>query len=463
MRRIAPAALALALAVSSCTGEPPARSRPSPGEPSSQTPSPPAATSPSPDDDPDPIVLDVVADLPLLAEPNDQSYLEGMELAVEEVNAAGGVGGRALALELHDEGGVPARATQEMAALLSEGATTILYAGAGTAIPPLRQQFAGTGTPVVLLGGDLYTSRGLFPQVFQTTVPWVWQANVLARYLVTDRKAENVVFVGVGPEADLASASLTSALEYWGGRLVDSFVVSEVLPLEAVHDVAAVDWVVAFGAAFEVLEIQRQAPAALGAGAATGFSAPSSLLIPDAAHTGPPAGAAACYTYTWAGWAEPIPRVRGFIERFEDMFGRRPAGLEQEGFDAVRIVAEGLRATGGRGGDELVRAIENLPERTFSSFPIDFGPDDHLFMPRSELGLFAVPGPKETLDPWQTRERDRWLWRPIMRTFTYNGERTSVLEGDRRVFFPGWRKSLPAPTYTESRYGIVTGHSDPLH
>lgn len=368
-----------------------------------------------------------------------------------------------LTLKLHDSTGFPGRATQEMAQLLSTKATAILYAGAGTAISPLRQQFVGTGTPVVLLEGDLYTSRGLFSQVFQTTVPWVWQANVIARYVVTDRKAQDVVFVGLGPEAQAASASLVSALEYWGGSLAESFVVSKVLPLDAVHQVVAVDWVVAFGSAADVLEIQRQAPAALDAGAAPGFSAPSSLLIHDAAFAGPQVGTSAVYPYTWAGWAEAIPRVRSFIERFESRFGRRPAGLEQEGFDAVRILAEGLRATGGRGGDELVRAIEDLPERTFSSFPIDFGPDDHLFLPRSELGLFAVPGPRETLDPWQARVTDRWLWRPIMRTFTYNGERTSVLERDRRVFFPAWRNDLPAPTYAESRYGIVAGHSDPLH
>jgi hypothetical protein len=138
-------------------------------------------------------------------------------------------------------------------------------------------------------------------------------------------------------------------------------------------------------------------------------------------------------------------------------------GLDPEGFDAVRVMVEALRANGGRGGDALVQALEDMEERTFSSFPVDFGPDDHLFLPRAEVGLFAIPGPSRRLDPWQSRDDGRRLWRPVMRTFTYNGQRTNILDRDRAIFFPFWEEDQPAPDYWRSRYGIVTNTEDPLH
>jgi hypothetical protein len=51
-----------------------------------------------------------------------------------------------------------------------------------------------------------------------------------------------------------------------------------------------------------------------------------------------------------------------------------------------------------------------------------------------------------------------------MRTFTYDGQRTSVLDVDRTVFFPWWTKYLPGPHYWRSIYGIATRpKDDPLH
>jgi hypothetical protein len=169
----------------------------------------------------------------------------------------------------------------------------------------------------------------------------------------------------------------------------------------------------------------------------------------------------ACYTYTWAGWADPIPRVARFDQAILAATGHRASGLEQEGYDAIRALAEGLRRTHGVGGAALTMALEGIHARTYSSFPVDLGPDDHLFLPRDELGLFAVPGAGERLDPWQRRPGN--AWRPIMRTFTYDGRRDNILDMDRRVFFPFWHPKEPGPYFWQSRYGIVTKLNDPLH
>jgi len=51
-----------------------------------------------------------------------------------------------------------------------------------------------------------------------------------------------------------------------------------------------------------------------------------------------------------------------------------------------------------------------------------------------------------------------------MRTFTYDGRRTSVLDSDRTAFFPFWNKYQPGPNYWRSIYGITSKPKrDPLH
>ena len=126
------------------------------------------------------------------------------------------------------------------------------------------------------------------------------------------------------------------------------------------------------------------------------------------------------------------------------------------------MLAEALTGMGGAGGLKLTGALEARRDRVLSGFPIELGPDDHVFLPRDELGLFAVAGPRERVDPWQ--EPGSQPWRAIMRTFTYDGKRTSVLDRDRRVFFPFWRKDRPGPEFYRSRYGIRSlASKDRLH
>jgi hypothetical protein len=146
--------------------------------------------------------------------------------------------------------------------------------------------------------------------------------------------------------------------------------------------------------------------------------------------------------------------VGTFTTNFQTSLGHPPTGFEQEGYDAVRTLALALARTNGKGGPALVGALEGVKDRAFSSFPVDLGPDDHTFLPRDELGLFAVAGPNERLDPWQQPETV--VWRALMRAFTHDGKRTDILDRDRRVFFPFWRKDRPGPEYWRSRYGITT-------
>jgi branched-chain amino acid transport system substrate-binding protein len=406
----------------------------------------------------DVIPLDVVAATAGSTGAGDQTYLDGIRLAVDEINAGGGVDGQPLELTVHDDGASPEKARRLIETLLANSSPALLYVGESHALSPLRARIQRCQKTVFLLEGDLYTRRGLFRQAFQTTIPWEWQAHAIARYLVRDRRAGSIGFLGSGREAGQAEAATQRALNYWGGRLAwgEKIGAGEEPPEDALARASKSDAVIVFG---PPSDSDRLARAIAEIPSPPRIVGGSSLL---AAGSGLPPGTAASDLYTWAGWAEPIRRIHLFRMRFRAALGHDPSGMEQEGYDAVRLLAEALTRTRGTGGRRLIAALEQVKGRILSGFPIELGPDDHVTTPRDEIGLFAVAGPTERVDPWQ--EPGSEPWRAIMRTFTYDGSRTSVLDLDRRVFFPFWRKNQPGPKFFRSRYGIRSlATKDPLH
>ncbi|HZA27909.1 MAG TPA: ABC transporter substrate-binding protein [Actinomycetota bacterium] len=388
----------------------------------------------------------------------DATYLDGMRLAEAEVNGAGVGGERPLRLEAVDDRGDTALGGTLLEAALEDRPVATFVIGPGSVVSPRRSLIEEVGSPLLLLSGDLYTSRELFRQTFQTGVPWRWQAAVIMRYLTVDRRHTRVLAV---TEAGPQERSVREAIE--ASSLEEGTNLSTTLTLVPGGELAAIlrhaaeaEAVAFFGSAAETARLSE----ALGAlPDRPQLAASSEALSPDFSAAAP--GTVATYPYTWAGWADPIPRVGEFRARFEEALGRQPAGFEQEGYDAVRLVADGLARSGGEGGDALVRALQGFRERVYSSLPVRFGPDDRTAIDDGQLGLFAVPAPDEAPEPWFT-EAPRW--RPLMRTFTFDGEKTNVLDRDKRVFFPRWRKPRPSPKYWRSRYGITSRpRQDSLH
>lgn len=390
------AAIALALLTACTSTQPEPTAGPTAGPSASQSPSPSTG------------VLPVIA-------VEGAPALDGIRLAAELVG---------ITLEVIDPGGDPAGTLRRVLGL---DPPAVLVVDQAAEITAARPEIETARVPVVLVGGDLYSDRALFRYAFQVSTPLSWQARVLAHYLGSDRGDQRIVVSASDrpiTEAALAEESLS-----------------------AVEDLADAEAVLDLTPAPPPSGGPQNVQLALGAGA-LGFSAAL------------PTGTVACAPYTWAGWAEPIPRVARFRDRFSAMFGREPGLAEQEGYEAVRAVAEALELADGRGGDALVREMESFRDETFSSTPIRLGPDDHVFAEQSHLGLFAVEAPDvrapgEDLDPVP--------WRPLMRAFTTNGKRVNLADRDVRVFFPNWGPRRPRPNYWRSEYGIVTRPDDPLH
>lgn len=452
------AAFLLSLVFAACTAADPGPSA------TSTTPSPPGEASA------EPLVLPVVATLTGERAAEDATFLDGIRLGTRAVNRLGGFRGRRLEVAIHDDEGKERTATRLLLDAVGDGVPVVVVVGPEGSVIRARPEIQAAGTPVILLGGDLYSEREMFRQTFQTSIPLRWQATVVARYLVQDREYDRVSLVeeiardvGIGEEErSPASEALGLAMVEEGRSLGQE---AGLRPGASAKKVAEdLDYLRTFDAAAYFGE-----PGLGGrvAGAIRRMDDPPQLatsshgLLEAVASGGRlPPGTVAPYPYTWAGWAEPLRRVATFRDLSRRVLGHPPRGFEQEGYDAVRLLADALRASDGHGGDPLIRALEAFDEELYSSLPIGLGPDDHLFYSDRQLGLFAVAGPGEDAEPWAPG----WApWRPLMRTFTVNGERTTIIDRDKDVFFPGWRPKEPAPDFWTSRYGIVTRRGDPLH
>jgi hypothetical protein len=360
-----------------------------------------------------------------------------MEVAVRQVNGAGGVAGTPIRLR-------PAAGLGALTAPNAPPAAVVV--GRGDLVVRSRPEVASAGAPVMVLGDDLYSSRRLFRQAFQASVPELWQARVLARLLVRDLRLPSVTLISGERET---TAAYRAAMAEEGEALR---VVKAGAPRPTARRVAGVDAVILPGPADDIDALARTIvrlndPPLLGLGS-EGLSVGARL----------PAGTVAPYHYAWSGWAEPIRRVARFRDRFERIHGVLPEALQQEGYDAVRVLAEALRRTDGRGGDALITELEAVREATYSSLPLRLGPDDHVLLPEGQLGAFAVAGPG-TEAPGEALAPNRW--RPVMRTFTYNGERATIVRRDLRTFFPRWSYPAPTPEYQRSEYGITSPAGTP--
>ena len=419
MRRLA----AVLLLLLSCNGEPPA----GPGSPDTPDASPSVEPQPPPG-----ATIRLVADDD---DPAHASYLEGVRFAADEVNASG-----SLSLQILRAPSVQAAVGLKPAAILAVGDPA--------AVTEARPGIEAARVPVILMGGDLYSTRELFRYAFQTSIPYSWQARVMASYFIEDR-GHDVTKLLTTPSTSAATESFHAAWAEEGGAL-------------DVADVGeSLDSLVFVGSARDAGELNSGTLADQDTPPQLGLSS-EALDVSFASGQLPTPGTVTCYSYTWSGWADMIPRVHDFRERFAEAMGHYPASFEQEGYDAVKAVSDALIRTGGEGGDRLVQELETFRDETYSSVPVRLGPDDHVFAEQSHLGLFAVEEPVDAALP-PPEASSLIPWRPILRTFTTDGEKMNFLDRDKKIFFPFWQPKRPTPKYWRAEYGIISRPSDPLH
>jgi len=325
--------------------------------------------------------------LPAFLEP----YKKGMELAVEEINAAGGVNGRKLTLITRDDNGNPGDAVRVAEELLSGEQVDVLtgtfLSNTGMAVADLARQkkrFFLAGEPLTdkltWQGGNGYTFRlrpGTYMQVAMLVPEAVklnkkrWalvypnyeygQAAVAAFKTLLKAAQPDVEFVAeqAPPFGKVDAGSVVQALDdakpqaifnalfatdltrfvregntrgLFKGRAVVSLLSGEPEYLDALQDEAPVGWIV----------------------------------------TG----------YPW--YAIRTPEHEAFLAAYRKKFNDYPRQGSIVGYSLIQSVAAGLKQAGSADSEKMVAAFKGLRVNTPFG-PITYRPEDH----QSTLGAFV--------------------------------------------------------------------------
>lgn len=147
----------------------------------------------------------------------------GAQLAVEQANAAGGIGGRPVTLILRDDAGDPDVGQQRVGELLAQPVEAIIgpmTSAMAVAVAPLA-----TRAGVLMMGGTVTTNdlTGLDDQFFRPIAASTRHAATMARYLARQRGVKRVhALVNLGNRAYAESwlDNFQHAFEPLGGTVV---------------------------------------------------------------------------------------------------------------------------------------------------------------------------------------------------------------------------------------------------
>ncbi|MGH7441116.1 MAG: ABC transporter substrate-binding protein [bacterium] len=275
-----------------------------------------------------------------------QTTHEGIVLAVEELNAAGGLKGKKIELITEDDQGEPEQAALMAEKLITEDKVEALIGEVASsnslAAAPIAQRYGipmispSSTNPKVTQQGD-YIFRVCFIDSFQGKVAAKFAYSTLkARRaaILRDEKSDYSLGLADVFSADFKAAggTITQDKAYMGGD------VDFKAQLAAIKDTHP-DVIYVPGYYNEVGLIARQARAIglqqplLGG---DGWESEELFKIGGAALNG-------CYFTNHCSPDSPDPVVRGFVAKYEARWKHEPGALAMLGYDAVNVLANAIR------------------------------------------------------------------------------------------------------------------------
>jgi ABC-type branched-subunit amino acid transport system substrate-binding protein len=327
------------------------------------------------------------------------------------------------------------------------------------------------GIPAVICYGDLYAARLLRPHIFQMSPSYLWEARVIARYLLNDRSYRKIgVLASRSLDGDTALASVKAGLDQAGThRLVVSRYSNPTDPEDAVEkfvDKGVESIVVEGGPQFfsevaETLDRTGSAYESTIAAKRTGRHVRPQLVGLDMGVTDYflPVGTVASDSYARGAHYLPIPSFERFRESFKEWWdGAEPLGWELRAYDAASMIGWAAQRT--PAGGDVARILETLEGDRFGGLDVTLGPDDHTAVDQQTVGLWVRPRSAFR----DTIPTNALPWLPLGRGFSIDGDRTTILNRDWRYLFKNPPPpDGPAPRLVRMRFAVTSSRSDPIH
>ncbi|MEA2336977.1 MAG: branched-chain amino acid transport system substrate-binding protein [Thermoanaerobaculia bacterium] len=301
-----------------------------------------------------------------------QSTHNGITLAVEEINAAGGIGGRKIRVITEDDQSKAEEAANAVTKLISSNDVSAIIGEVASsnslAAAPICQQ---NKVPMITPSSTYpdVTKKGDY--IFRMCFIDTYQGPVLARFLVNDLHIKRAALftdirsdysTGLGKAFEEVFTSLGGTI---AGRQSYSKGDSDYRSQLTAFKAANPEVIVVPGYYNDVAPIAVQArdlginvPLVGG----DGWESPKLLEIGGKALEG-------CMYSNHYHADDPAPAVRGFVTKYTQRFGARPDSLAALGYDTTRVLADAMR----RAGPNFTRATLRDAIAATTKFPVVTG------------------------------------------------------------------------------------------
>ncbi|NVM96205.1 branched-chain amino acid ABC transporter substrate-binding protein [Arthrobacter sp. AETb3-4] len=327
-----------------------------------------------------PIKLAAVIPMSGSSAPTGVYMKNGMQMAVDEINAKGGVLGRQLSLDLEDGACDPTQAAAAANKAVSNGAVISVGGYCSGATLPTLPIFAKANIPMIIPAAnsqDLVNQK--LPNVFMINGTGTQQAAAAVKFMVKDGvKSVALVDDNTSYSKDIATETKKD-LQANGTlkvALATSVTAGESDYSSAVHDIMGANpdmlyWTGYYQEGGLIINQLKSAGFKGKIMVADGSVDPSLVKIAGAANA---EGVFATMTQT----PDTIKGAGTWIADYTKKFGAAPGPYSTQSYDAVRVAAEAVTQAKGTDGAAVIKALEGINGFQIFSGPLKFTPEHTL-------------------------------------------------------------------------------------
>ncbi|WP_324786912.1 branched-chain amino acid ABC transporter substrate-binding protein [Streptomyces sp. H51] len=298
---------------------------------------------------------------------------DGAQLAVDEINAKGGIDGRKLSLTVEDEACDPKTAAAGAAKLVSAGIDISVGGYCSSATLPTLSIFDKANIPMLIPAAN--STDLLAPEqrnVFMINGTGIQQAEAASKFikkqgskrvaLLDDNTSYSTDIANrTGDQLGLLGVKIADHQSVTAGESDYSGAVNAVLDSKA-------DFVYWTGYYQEGGLLIKQLKAAGYKGRIMIADGSVDAKLVKIAGRKNAQGVFATMTQT----PQTIPDGQAWVDKYKKKFGSEPGPYSTQSYDAVRVAAEAVRKAGSTDGDDVIRALEKIDGFEIFSGPLKF-------------------------------------------------------------------------------------------
>lgn len=275
------------------------------------------------------------------------SFKNGYSLAVDELNAVGGVLGHQIKLVQHDIETSPAAAAQAVSAAIAQRPFAILGPVFSGLTLEAMDKTAGTGIPHFTGGEAVSLTQKFHPSLLRTSLSQAEAAPRLGSLVIHGIGARRVGVIWIDNAFGRDGVRVFSDyLRRRGGEIVFN---ASVKPGQTVFDTVAADVAAQQMDALLIYCTEAEVSGLIKAVKAAGFSKPiasDGLIAATAVASATGSAIDGVLAHSNMSIAVRQPRVQAFVARYTARFGIPPDQNSLKGYLAVGVVKAGLEQSG---------------------------------------------------------------------------------------------------------------------